>query len=194
MKYIGNKSVDAELEVDFNDGIIKMDYTNSFYDGCMFDSNKTLILENRKLAGKPLRIVYKIFNIYLCFAIASLVLEVLKTIIEKMFNKQWIKYNLQYYYQFALKELVFIYRGFNEEVKRGDLGYKILSFNIPTNLYFEYELLGDYTHEIKSIKLERRFVKVLNPVTEIIKQSGWVVIFEFNNPPKHGECKITYST
>ena len=92
-----------------------------------------------------------------------------------------------------MKELVFMYRGFNEETKRGELETNVLFFNIPNNLYFEYELLGDYSHEIKNIKLERRFVKVLTPVKEKIKQDGWCIIFNFTNPPKHGECKIVYT-
>ena len=193
MKYIGNHSVDAELELDLENGVINMDYTNSFYRGCTLDSNHMLTLESKRLVSKPLIVVYNIFNSLVIFMLLSAGLTTTKMIVERLFNGLYIKYSLQYYYQYVMKELVFMYRGFNEETKRGGLETNTLVFNIPNNLYFEYELLGDYSHEIKNIKLERRFVKVLTPVKEKIKQDGWCIIFNFINPPKHGECKIVYT-
>lgn len=193
MKYIGNHSVDAELELDFEGGVINMDYTNSFYRGCTLDSNRMLTLESKRLVSKPLTVLYDVFNITIIYIFLSGLLTTIKMIVERLFNGLWKKYDLQYYYQYAMKELVFMYRGFNEETKRGELETNTLCFNIPNNLYFEYELLGDYSHEIKNIKLERRFVKVLTPVREKIKQDGWSIVCNFTNPPKHGECKIIYT-
>lgn len=193
MKYIGNKSVDAELELDFEDGVINMDYTNSFYKGAKLDSNHMLTLESKRLVSKPIVFLYDVFNIPIIFIMVSGLLTIMNMIIERLLNGLWVKYNLQYYYQYAMKELVFMWKGFNEEIKRGELETNTLFFNIPNNLYFEYELLGDYNNEIKSIKLERRFVKLLTPVKEKIKQDGWRIVFNFKNAPKHGECKIVYT-
>jgi len=86
-----------------------------------------------------------------------------------------------------------MWKGFSEECHTGELKTDTLVFNIPNNLYFEYELLGDYAREIETIKLERRFVKILRPAVEAVRQSGWKVIFKFKQPPKHGGCKIIYT-
>ena len=69
MKYIGNKSLDAELELNFKDGVINMDYTNSFYKGAALDSNRILTLESKRLDVSKLRlVVYSIFRITFVFS------------------------------------------------------------------------------------------------------------------------------
>jgi hypothetical protein len=194
LKYIGNHSVDAELELDFEDGVINMDYTNSFYKGAALDSNRVLTLESKRLDVSKLRlVVYSIFRITFVFSVIAGFTTILNTFIKKFFNTLWIKYNLQYHYQCILKELVFMWKGFTEEFHTGELKSDTLIFNIPNNLYFEYELLGDYETNIKTIKLERRFVKKINPLTEKVQQHGWSVTFTFNEPPMCGWCKILYT-
>ena len=194
MKYIGNKSLDAELELNFEDGVINMDYTNSFYKGAALDSNRTLTLESKRLNVSKLRlVVYVIFRIYFVFSVIAGFAIILNMFVKKFFNGLWIKHNLQYRYQCIFKELVFMWKGFTEEYHTGDLKSDTLVFNIPNNLYFEYELLGDYETNIKSIKLERRFMKKINPLTEKVQQHGWSVIFTFNEPPICGGCKIIYT-
>lgn len=68
-----------------------------------------------------------------------------------------------------------------------------LLYHLPQNLWFEYELEGDYRDKVKTIELRRRFVKIIYDFGVYDQQDGWNLIFKFKGIPMHGKCIIRYT-
>jgi hypothetical protein len=66
-------------------------------------------------------------------------------------------------------------------------------FSVPSNLWFEYALEGDYQKYVKHVSLTRRFVdhKKYGVYPRKV-QEGWQIKLEFTQPPKEGSCTINY--
>jgi hypothetical protein len=98
-----------------------------------------------------------------------------------------------YPYQNFLKWGYKTYVGVYEEGFEGEMSGTILQCPILHNIWFGYELAGDYEKYITHISFERKLVdfKKFNTYSITI-QDGWVLTFEFSQPPKTGSCKVEY--
>lgn len=190
--YPGTKSLDAEITLNFFDGNIVMDYSlNKF--GSLYESNTSTILESEwQSASKILKSIYIIWLGVLGLALFAVVIIV--TIMTFLSYHRFVtNHKIQYYYQSYLKFFYSNLKGTSEQSFDGLLHQNQLTFTIPTNLWIEYELTGEYQSKIKSISLLRNFVdkKRFGRFKEKI-QHGWKVVFEFTDIPQSGSCIIKY--
>jgi hypothetical protein len=97
--------------------------------------------------------------------------------------------NIHYKYQQLLKYGMANTHGLFEQKKFGQLFEPTFSFGIKNNIWFEYELDGEYQDKIKTISLKRNFItKIMFGKYPKVQQSGWNVIFEFDGIPQSGSC------
>jgi len=192
VKYSGNRSVDAEIELDIENGVIHMDYTDSFYPGAWQNSNTRLVKEvyheyNRCILFRLSDAIYCAFSTWIL-----LLIILIKTILEKFFYKYWVKYDLQYKYQSILKLHFRTMHGMFETVISGKLNEKRLVIPIRSNIWMDYEIIGDYSTYITKVSLKRRFITKHTYYSSVKKQDGWEVIFEFNDIPLEGKCVLKH--
>jgi hypothetical protein len=169
-----------------------MDYTlNKF--GNPYSSNDSTVLESEfRAASKKLKIVYGIWLIILIMA--AVPVELIMSLITTLTHCGLIKNpKFQYYWQIYLKFFFSNLSGIDEQSHKGRLLENNLIFKIPTNLWLEYRIDGEYRDKIKSISLLRNFVnrKLFGRFHKKV-QRGWKVVFEFTDPPQNGSVTITY--
>lgn len=173
MKYTGNKSSDAEITMDLVKGIIDFDYSLNRF-GRARNSNSSCVLQKefRNISIKELilSIPYNFVAIYATFAMLPLIQKIIS------------QYTAQKIAVWGMKRL----RGLQEQQAIGKQETKSVSFFIPINLWFEYELDGDYSDKIHKIELRRRFIKRIYWYGSCFRQQGWNVIFTFLEPPQYG--------
>lgn len=188
-KYSGEKSLDAEITLDFSGKNVTMDYSlNKF--SSPYDSNHSML--RNEFARLPLR--RKIFENAKSLGKALIVPPVILLSPLHTFcsEHQIIKNpNIHYAFQKTLKDLYVGIGGLTEQEKSGELSGTVLEFVIPHNLWFEYNLTGEYQDNIKTISLKRRYITryIYGKFPKVI-QSGWNVIFEFTEIPKSGSCIV----
>ncbi len=188
-EYIGERSHDAEIVVDFFKKNVTMDYTLNRY-GNPHNSNGSAVLSD-KLRSIPFTIqIYegtRAALIYFCVWIpAGLMMPVMTSLVE---NKIITNGNIHYKYQQLLKYGMANTHGLIEQKKSGQLFESTFSFKIKNNIWFEYELYGEYQDKIKTISLRRNFInKLMFGKYPKVQQSGWNVIFEFDGIPQSGSC------
>ena len=187
-EYSGIKSLDAEVTLDFIKKNIIMDYSlNKF--GSPYESNSSTVLNN---TFKKISFIEKCKEVFMfgCTGIALLPIACFSPIHTFCTEHQLITNpKIHYGYQQLLKHICIRGRGMVEQCKSGELFEPIITFSIHNNVWFEYELGGEYSNKIKSVALKRRFLKIYRfgkyPYQQ---QSGWNVIFEFTEIPKSGSC------
>jgi hypothetical protein len=192
--YSGNKSLDAEIQLNFEDETIVMDYSlNKF--GSPYSSNNTMTLDD-EFTSKPFLIQLKYVLLSIFAHIISIpvfsFMPIMATITEYY---PWKRENstLQYKVQNVYKWVLLNRSGTFTQSRSGVLNGDTIIFNMPSNLWFEYELTGDYEQNIKSITLTRNFIPHARfGIFACVKQRGWNVTFKFTSPPRNGTCNITY--
>jgi hypothetical protein len=186
--YAGVKALDAEITLDFDTKKVTMDYSlNKF--GSPYSSNNTTVLHSTfKHAPLRERLVERVKCAgYFALAIPVLTCSPIHTFlsVHNILNNAWVDYN----YQKLLKNILVMTEGLSEQRKTGELFESKLTFSMPHNLWFEYELDGEYQDKIKSISLKRKFItRYTYGKYPHQRQVGWNVIFEFTEPPKSGSC------
>jgi hypothetical protein len=187
-EYAGVKALDAEITLDFDTKKVTMDYSlNKF--GSPYSSNTTTVLHS---TFKHLPLRKKLMEHARCAGYCFLTLPVLAcspihTFLSthNIVNNAWFDYN----YQKLLKHVVVATEGISEQSKSGELFEPMLVFSMPNNLWFEYELDGEYQDKIKSISLKRKFItRYTYGKYPHQRQVGWNVIVEFTDIPKSGSC------
>jgi len=173
MKYTGNKSSDAEITMNLVKGTIDFDYSlNKF--GKAGNSNSSCILQKEFRKISLIELILAIPYAYAANFAAMLSLPELQKIIPQ--------YTAQKIALWGYKRL----HGLQEQQSIGKQETKSVSFFIPINLWFEYELDGDYSNKIHKIELQRRFIRRIYWYGSCFKQQGWNVIFTFLEPPQYG--------
>ena len=193
MKYFGTKSLDAEIYLDLVQGEIRMDYSSN-----AFFSNYESSHSTKKGDGtwwelprlKRVLLEFLISPAQLCMGIIIMIIMPTTVFLTKhnLFPASW-----HYPYQNFLKWSYKTYVGVYQESFEGELSGTVLQCPIKHNIWFGYELAGDYEKYITNISFERRLMefKKFNEHS-ITVQDGWVLTFEFSQPPKTGSCKIEY--
>jgi hypothetical protein len=188
--YPGNKSLDAEITLNFENGTVLMDYSLNKY-GSPYSSNTSTTLYNQ---WKNQTIQTKIY--YLLKSIPLIFISIVTSFIVPCFtflNKHGLikSTNAQYQYQRFLRWIYSNTLGIYVQRKGGSIDTTELIFYFPNNIFFEYKLKGDYEKQIESISLLRNFARhMIFGKFEKIRQRGWKIIFRFRNPPKDGYCEV----
>lgn len=191
--YPGTRSLDAEIFLNFIEGTVTMDYTlNKF--GSPYESNDSTVLSNSEWqsTSTALKIIYSFWLLILL--LAGILIGCAMPIITTLFHKGIIKNpKLQYYWQNYLKFYYFNLNGTYQQSHNGKLYDKELIFIIPKNIWFKYDLEGEYKDKIKSISLLRNILtRYKFGRFREERQHGWKIIFEFTDPPKKGSATINY--
>lgn len=173
--YKGLKSTDAEIILDLEKGKAFFDYSlNKF--SWVHASNDSCKLS--QCGKKDIKISDILFSIY-----SPVVAAVLEPIIV-----HYPKY--QYWWQKFLKKMFLNLKGMQIQTSVGKLKDTKTIFYINNNIWFEYEMDGEYKENIKKISLLRHFIiKQKHGVTTHI-QNGWDVVFEFKEEPQSGYCVL----
>lgn len=187
-EYAGVKALDAEITLDFDTKKVTMDYSLNKFGSPYLSNNSTVLnstfellpfykrlVEHAKCAGWSIAAL----PILSCSPIHTF----LST--HNLLNNAWVDYN----YQKLSKKFFVMTDGITEQKKSGELHESMLIFSMPHNLWFEYELDGEYQEKIKSVSLKRKFItKYTYGKYPHQRQVGWNVIFEFTDIPKSGSC------
>jgi hypothetical protein len=190
--YSGNKSLDAEIEMDFTKGKIKMDYSLNVI-GDPYSSNSSVTIKND--FNNPSLKIYE-FVRRLAFMIAILAYTGTGHLMTFCIERGWIKNkNYQVEHQKILKYIVSNTFGVKLVTIEAPIFESEVVYRIPNNLYFNYKLYGECESEIEKISLKRHFEKSKYfEKYNKIQQHGWDVIFNFRKPPQTGKCIIEYTT
>jgi hypothetical protein len=191
--YFGNRALDSEVFIDFSNNTFVLDY--SLNNGNVFDSSYSVTKSSEfetseyttrkywELSSAGFALFYTFFYKYMAALVTYLV------------NKNIITSNrVKLYHQSMMRDLFIIISGFHEETVTGYLGSAQKQFIIPTNVYIEYLLDGDYKKYITKISLTRRFVTTYRhgKFKEEL-QMGWLVTFDFSEIPVKGSLVIKYT-
>jgi hypothetical protein len=192
--YAGTKSLDAEITLNFENKELLMDYSlNS--SGDPYSSNNTVII-NDEFENLPRWEQRKqnLFGILKIWGIIPILLVIMPTVTFLTENKWFKSPERHYKYQKFLKYLLSNTTGVYEQKKSGELGGSVVEFIMPNNVWFEYQLEGEYQEKIKNISLKRNLITHLKfGKYRRQKQKGWKVIFEFASPPTNGFVKILHT-
>lgn len=191
--YAGNKSLDAEIVMDFVTGDITMDYSLNKM-GSSYSSNRSAIL-NSEWRELPLKIRLKYAAIVTFLSSMGVLVVGLYTLIFiTLSNVGVIKDpKTQYEHQELMRKFYSYLAGTYEQYYEGKLSDSVLTFVVPNNLWIKYELTDEYLKKIKSISLLRNFLKHKRfGISSELKQDGWKMVFEFIEPPSSGSCTIKY--
>lgn len=192
--YSGNKSLDAEIQLNFEEETIVMDYSlNKF--GSPYSSNNSMTL-NDEFSTKPFltKLKYTLIEIF-AHIISIPVFSFMPIFTAITEHSPWKRKNskLQYKVQNMYKWVLLHRKGTFTQSHSGALNENKIMFIMPSNLWFEYKLEGEYEEKIKTIELTRNFVPHARFGIFICeKQRGWKTTFEFTSPPQNGSCSITY--
>ena len=172
--YKALKSADAEIILDLEKGKAFFDYSKNRF-GRKFNSNYCVLSKTGEYDKNIFDEIKSLLYFYLMLFGSPLMV---------FFPEH------QYKWQKLLKKMCLDIRGMQIQTSIGELKDNKLIFNIDNNIWFDYELEGEYKEHIKNICLLRHFIiKIKNGIT-FHKQSGWDVIFEFKEIPKNGNCVL----
>jgi len=109
-------------------------------------------------------------------------------------NHGWItSADAHYDHQRLMKYYNSFTDGTCEKSRSGPLDSKRLAFTVPSNMFLDYWLTGEYKEKVTSIALTRRYLKFKKfGVFERVRQSGWLLTFEFSSPPQEGSCRVEF--
>lgn len=191
--YSGNKSLDAEISLDFNTGEILMDYSlNDKGDPYQSNTSVTIKDDLKELPKKDKAKAYLKATGFVCALVAYGFTAHLLTF---LLQHGWIKNkNYQIEHQKILKYLIMNTHGIDQKVFEAPLDTTELKYKLYNNLWFNYQLEGDFQTEIEKIQLKRHFETTKRfGKFEQIKQHGWDLIFTFKTPPQTGKCVIEHT-
>lgn len=191
-RYSGVRALDAEIVLDFVEGIVTMDYSLNKLGSPHLSNNSVVITSEWKSLPFLERIKYALWRAGLAFTSVVGVIPVYMVcftllvehgIIIDPKKHQWHHEFLKYYFQNL--------KGVWEQSRCGDLKDTTLEFRIPYNLWFEYELEGEYRDKIESISLLRNIVRqwVCGKFLQT-RQDGWKIVFKFGSVPSTGSCIV----
>lgn len=192
MRYGGSKALDAEIKIDFSGKQILMDYS-TVKGMARYDSNHSVFKKDDwKTQPFHIRILY-ILWIELLRATGP-VFALYQLYFLSLVNHGWITdADAHYDHQCLLKYYNSFTDGTCEKSRSGPLESKRLAFLVPSNMFIDYQLTGDYKEKISSIALTRRYLKFKQfGRFERIRQAGWLMTFEFSSPPQDGSCTVEF--
>jgi hypothetical protein len=193
-RYGGTKALDAEIKIDFTKNTIFMDYS-SVKGMARIESNSAIVLEDEfKKLSKWERFKYALWLLAIVLPRSFFVFPVYSVAFVSLVNRGVIKSaEWQYNYQVFLQYIYTSLHGTIERVIEGEQFSKKLIVGMPNNLYFEYDLTGEYKEKIQSISVVRRYVTYKRfGVFKKTVQCGWDLVFEFIEPPKSGSCRVEF--
>lgn len=191
--YVGARSLDAEITLDFIKKEVLMDYSlNKF--GCPLESNTSTVMNS---SFRNLSVFERAYQFGLSVVRMSVFTPVLlcSPVITYLAHFNLIQNpKIHSLYQKFLAYTFKNVSGVFEQTKIGKLYEPTLTFYIRDNVWFEYALEGDYQDKIKSVSLKRRFVThYLYGKYRREVQRGWNVIFEFTEIPQNGSCVLKHT-
>jgi hypothetical protein len=194
-RYDGNRSLDAEIYLNFENGELKMDYSKNKYGNpfnsqtCIMSSTDSSNTEWRK---EPLKVRTKhafIHSISNNSRILPIVfLHSLLSYVGIIRNPE-THYKVQRFMRWRQIKTDGIY----SQTVSGEQHDPYVVITLPSNMWFEYALEGEYREYIRKLSFTRRFVDHKRyGIYPQRKQEGWNVIFDFTQPPKSGSCTVSY--
>lgn len=192
MNYLGKRSMDSEMFIDLEKGTIKFDYSLNKYQQDLLSSNQSFFDFNNNIDYdvetslitkiKTFLSIYKLLIIHLLYRYSV------------TFNRKikWGGQDIAYVHQEAQINHIITHFGTSEYTFEGRHTSKEIIYHLSSNLWFEYELEGDYRDKVKSIELKRRFVRNIHKFGISDQQDGWNLILNFRGIPMHGKCIIRY--
>lgn len=184
--------MDSEMFIDLTKGTIKFDYSLNKYQDDLLSSNQSFFDFNNNVDYdietsfikriKTFLFIYKLLIITLLYRYSVI------------FNRKITceGKDIAYAHQEANIHYIIDRFGTSEYTFDGRHNSKEITYHLTSNLWFEYELEGDYRDKIKSIELKRRFVRNIHKVGISDQQDGWNLSFRFKGIPMYGKCIIRY--
>jgi hypothetical protein len=190
-RYEGNKALDAEIYLDLESGNLTMDYSKNKH-GSQFNSQECVI-DNEAWTNETEKIKNRYQSADAKYSYSFIIpIVTIKTLLIRwglIADTPDLHYNMQ---QFMKKRKI-ITDGIYSQTVSGSQPLPEVVFSVPSNLWFEYALEGDYQKYVKQVSLTRRFVdhKKYGVYPRKV-QEGWQIKLEFTQPPKEGSCTINY--
>jgi hypothetical protein len=193
-EYAGARSLDAEIVLDFIKKNVTMDYSlNKFGSSHASNTSVTLNSTFRKLSFHQ-RLVQVLTSYGILILLCIPIMFVMPFMSFCTEHKLITNPKIHYRYQKILKYSMLSTRGMSEQERSGELPEPKLIFTISNNVWFEYDLSGEYHDKIKSVSLKRRLLTHYTFGTyPKQQQNGWNVIFEFTDIPKSGSCILRHT-
>lgn len=192
--FIGSKSLDAEIYINFSDNSITMDYSKNNDDtSLLLDSNHSIsyygewldypLTLRLKQSAKTVAILFLIFPIFMP----------IYTLVSTLFlNSRFGTGPSWHYADQRFKKWAYVnVRGLDEIITKIDSS--CVKVHIPNNLYLAYEMSDDAAAKVISIRLVRSFLNHYRyGFSHEIRQSGWDLIFDFNGVPENSFVSVKY--
>jgi len=191
-RYSADRALDAEITVDFTKGEFTSDF--SLNKSCnKYNSNTGSVLHKEikvSYARTVLLVCWHIFIMPFLLAFISL----FHLIITKYSETPLLRKHHDFVFkeQKLLKWCMLQKYGSSEYIQFGKQDTNKITYTIPANLWFQYELDGEYRQKIKTLQLLRNFVKKVNGFKTEFRQAGWNVILTFTEPPQNGYMILRY--
>ncbi len=192
MKYEGKGSMDSEMFIDLNKGTIKFDYSLNKCQDDLLDSNNSFFDFNNNIDyDVETSFITKIKKVLYLYKLLIITLLYRYSVI---FNRKikWNGQDIAYAHQEANIHYIIDRFGISEYTFEGRHNSKEIIYHLSSNLWFEYELEGDYKEKVISLELKRRFVRNIHKVGISDQQDGWNLVLKFRGIPMHGKCIIRY--
>lgn len=189
-KYVGGKSLDAEITLDFEKDEIQMDYSLNPLSS-PYSSNTSCVLKgdrNFRRLG-PINCVKKLFVFVFFVAYNTITTPIMAFLTERGFIKNK---NYQVEHQRILKEIYTIVWGRSQLIFDTAQIERTIRIPLRTNIWCDYKMEGDYKDQIRKISLKRRFTNQIYFGKSATQQIGWELIFEFRQPPKNGSLIVEW--
>jgi hypothetical protein len=192
MKYLGAKSLDAEIHIDFLKSEVTMDYSSNAFHSSYESSHSSRRDNTNEWLNLPIWkrlletiVIFPMERVSIPILIVAM--PICTTLSKFHLFPKWLNYPYQNYLRWHLANFVGVY----EEVFEGEMSGTVLMVPIDKNIWCSYELEGDYENYIKAIHFERR-LRVFRKYDKfpLFKQDGWVLTFEFTQKPVFGKCVV----
>lgn len=170
-----------------------MDYSKNVFHNPADSNSSTRNDFTNTWKNLPLWKRIPIATLYLSKILFVCAVAIEMSIVTPISHRGWLPHWFHYPYQAFLKWFFITFNGIYTEIYDGDLGSDHIRFQIPQNIWFGYELSGDYEKYITKVSFVRNYrrFKKYNMFDQLV-QNGWLIVFEFSQPPKAGSCKVEY--
>ena len=191
-KYEGKRSMDAEMLIDLEKGTVLFDYTLNKFQDDLLSSNQSFFDFNNNVDYDTDTSLKSFLRMKISDNKARLIHLLYIISVKYNLKLKWEGRDIAYANQEVTINFLRTHYGTSEYTFEGQHNSNILTYHLTSNLWFEYELEGDYRDKIKNIELKRRFVRNVHEVGISDQQDGWDLIFKFHGIPMHGKCIIRY--
>ncbi len=191
-KYIGKRSMDSEMFIDLEKGTVLFDYTLNKFQDDLLSSNQSFFNFNNNVDYDTDTSLKSFLRMKISDNKARLIHLLYIISVKYKFKLKWDGRDIAYANQEATINYIKRHYGISEYTFEGQHNSNILTYHLTSNLWFEYELEGDYRDKIKNIELKRRFVRNIHENGISDQQDGWDLIFNFGGIPMHGKYIIRY--